>query len=61
MQIPTPNQWIEVGVPCVWTRDSLEEAEENGSPIGRPAVSTNPDPWDLSDTELPTRQHTLAG
>jgi hypothetical protein len=38
----------------------LEEVVEKGSPIGRPAVSTNPDRWDLLDTEPPTRQHTLA-
>jgi hypothetical protein len=35
----------------------LEEVEE-GDPIGRPAVSTNLNPWDLSDTEPPARQHT---
>ena len=37
-----------------------EEAEEEGEPIGRPTISTNMDPWDLSDTEPPTRQHTPA-
>ena len=45
--------------PLWWER--LEEAEEEGDPIGRPGVSTNPDPQDLSDTEPPTRQDTLAG
>jgi hypothetical protein len=59
MQIFTPNQWTEVGDPCVWIREKLEGAEE-GDPIRKPAVSTNLDPWDLSDTEPPTRQHTLA-
>jgi hypothetical protein len=39
----------------------MEEAkEEGGSPIGRPAVSTNLEPQDLSDTELPIRQNTAA-
>jgi hypothetical protein len=33
---------------------------EKGDLMGRPAVSTNLDPQDLSDTEPPTRQHTLA-
>jgi hypothetical protein len=33
--------------------------KEEGDPIGRPAVSINPDPGDLSDTEL-TMQHTVA-
>jgi|UPI0000F49788 hypothetical protein len=36
----------------------LKETEVDGDPIGRPAVSTNLDPRDLSDTEPPTRQHT---
>ncbi|KRY65101.1 hypothetical protein T4D_6025 [Trichinella pseudospiralis] len=29
----------------------MEEAEEDGDPIGRPAVSTNPDPWELQRWE----------
>ena len=37
----------------IWER--LEEAEEEVSPIGRPAVSTNPDPRELPETEPPTR------
>jgi hypothetical protein len=40
--------------------ENLEEAEEEGHPIGRPSVSTNLDPRDLSDTEPTTRQHTPA-
>jgi len=27
--------------PCGWIREKLEEAEEEGNPIGRPAASTN--------------------
>jgi hypothetical protein len=57
MQIFTPNQWTEAGDPCSWIKEKLEEAEEEGNPIGRPAVSINLDPQDLSDIELPTRQH----
>jgi hypothetical protein len=49
------NQWTEVGVPCGWIREKLEDAEEEGNLIGRPAVSTKLDPCDLSDTEPPTR------
>jgi hypothetical protein len=41
-------------------RERLKEAKEEGDSIGRPAVSTNLDPQDLSDTEPPTRQHTPA-
>ena len=51
------SQWTETGDPCVWIRELLQEAEEEGDPIGRPTISTNLEPWDLSDTEQPTRQH----
>jgi hypothetical protein len=44
MQIFTPNQWTEVGDLCGRLREKLEEAEEKGDPIGKPAVSTNQDP-----------------
>jgi hypothetical protein len=33
----------------------VEEADEEGNPIGRPADSTNLDSGDLSDIEPPTR------
>jgi hypothetical protein len=54
------TQWIEAADPCGWIREKLEEAEEEGDPIGRPAVSINLDLWDLSDTGPPNRQHTPA-
>jgi hypothetical protein len=41
-------------------REKLKEVEEEGDSIGKLAVSTNWDPRDLSVTEPPTRQHTLA-
>jgi hypothetical protein len=37
-----------------------KEAVEEGDHIGRPAFSTNLTPWDLLDTESPTRQHAPA-
>jgi hypothetical protein len=40
-------------------KNSKVEEAEQGNSIGKPAVSTNLDHWDLSDTEPPTRQHTL--
>ena len=62
MQILTPKQWTDIGDPCGWIRKSLEEAEEEGNPTGSPAVSPNPDPWDLSDTEpQPGDMHKLLG
>ena len=56
MQIFAPNQWTEVADHCGWIRDKLE-AEEEGNPVERSAVSINLDSWDLSDTGTPTRQH----
>lgn len=50
MHISPPNQWTETGDPCDWIRKILEEGEE-GDSIGRPAVWTNMEPLDLSDTE----------
>jgi hypothetical protein len=58
MQIFTHNHWTEVRHSYGWIRERLEDAKEEDDPIGRPAVSTNLEPWDLSDTEPPTRQHT---
>jgi hypothetical protein len=55
MQILTPNQWTEVSDHCGWISEMLKEVVEMGDPIGRPAVSTNLDPRDLSATEPPTR------
>jgi hypothetical protein len=52
------HPWTEVGDLYGGIRERLEEAEGEGYPIGRPAVSTNPDPKELLETELPTRQHT---
>lgn len=58
VHILAPNQWTEARDPCGLIMERLEEAEEEGDLIGRPAVSINLDTQDLSDTELPTRQHT---
>jgi hypothetical protein len=41
MQISTPNQSTEAADPCGWIREKLEETEEEGSPVGGPAVSIN--------------------
>jgi hypothetical protein len=44
-----PNHWTEVVDLCAWVRKRLEEAKEEGHPIGKPAVSTNPERY-LSQT-----------
>jgi hypothetical protein len=38
--------------------ERLKKLKEEGDPIGRPSVSTNPDPREVPETEPPTRQHT---
>jgi len=42
-------------------RGRIEGAEGKGESIGRPAVSTISDLWELPQTELSTRKHTQAG
>ena len=60
MQILTANHWTEVRDPYGRVRGRIEGAEGDGNPIGRPTVSTNLDPWELPETEPPTKEHTLA-
>ena len=55
-----PNQWTGAADACGCIREKLEEAEGEGYPIGRPAVSINLVPRGLSDTEPPNREHALA-
>jgi hypothetical protein len=53
---------LKSGIPVTTgIRERLEEVEEEGNPMERPAASTNLDPGDLSDTVPPTRRHILAG
>jgi hypothetical protein len=44
MEILTSNQRTEVQDPCGCIKERLEEAEEEGNPIVRPSVSTDPEP-----------------
>jgi hypothetical protein len=53
-----PTNEEKLGTPVVELGKKLEEAEEEGDPIGRQAVITNLDPKDLSYSEPPTRQRT---
>jgi hypothetical protein len=60
MHLFAPNPWTEAADLCGWIREKLEEAEvDEGNPVGRPKVSINLDPVDLSDIGTPTRQHML--
>jgi hypothetical protein len=58
MQMFTPKQWTEAADPCGWIREKLEA--EEGDPIGKPAVSTNLNSQDCSDTKAPNRQNVSA-
>jgi hypothetical protein len=54
MQILTAKHWIKV-------RRRIEGAERDGNPVGKPTVSTNLDPWELPETDPPTKELTQAG
>jgi len=58
MQIPTPNHCTEVRGLCRGIGGRIKGAEREGDPIGRPAVSNNPDTWEIPEIEPPTRSHT---
>ena len=40
------------------SKESVEEAEGDGNPIGRLTISTNPSPWEFPEPEPPTKEHT---
>ena len=61
MQILTANHWTEVADSYGRVRGRTEGAEGDGNPIARPTVSTNQNPWELSETKQPTKEHTWAG
>jgi hypothetical protein len=53
MQILTPKDWNEARDPYGEIKGRIEGAEVEGNPIGGLAVSINPDPWELLETETP--------
>ena len=42
-------------------RGRIEGTEWDANHTGRPTVSTNLDPWELLDTDPPTKEHTQLG
>ena len=42
-------------------RERIDSPEGDRNSTGRPTESTNLDPWGLSETEPPTKEHTQAG
>jgi hypothetical protein len=61
MKILTANHWIEVGDRYGRFRGRSEKTKGNCNLIGRTAVSTNPDPSELPETNPKTKEHTWAG
>ena len=47
----TTKHWMEVTNPYIRVRGMTEGSEGLGNPTGRPTLSTNLDPWELSETE----------
>jgi hypothetical protein len=61
MQILTAKHCTEVEDPYGKVSGRIEGAKGDHNPIGRTKVSTNLDPWELPETELPTKEHTWGG
>jgi hypothetical protein len=57
MQILKVNHWTEVREPYGRVRRRIEDAEGDGNPIRKPTVSTNINPWELSEIKLQTKEH----
>jgi len=55
MQIYTANYWTEIGDKRV--RGRVERIQGDGNPIGRQTMSANLNPWELSETKPPTKEH----
>jgi hypothetical protein len=61
MQIIIANHWTEVADSYGRLRERIEGIEEDGNPIGRSTVSNNSELWELPETNLQTKEYTLAG
>jgi hypothetical protein len=61
MQIPTEKHWIEVEDSYGRVRRRIEDHEGDRNCAGRPTVSTKLEPWELLQTEPPTKEHIPSG
>jgi hypothetical protein len=50
---------MDIGDPYGRLREKIEGGEGDGNLIERTTMSTNLDPWELPETELPTKEHAL--
>jgi hypothetical protein len=58
MQIPTAKHWTEVRVSYGRVRRRIEGPEGGDNPTEGPTLSTNLGPWELPETEAPSKEHT---
>ena len=61
MQIPTAENWTKVGDPYGRVGERIEGPVAYRNHTGRPTEPTNLDAWEISETEPPTKEHSLAG
>jgi hypothetical protein len=61
MQILIANHCTDVRDVYRRVRERIEEAEADGNLIGRTAVPTNSDPWELPETKLSTKERMYMG
>ena len=57
MQRPTAKHQEELGESCERVRDKTEQARGVKDTTRRPTESTNLDPEELTESELPTKEH----
>jgi hypothetical protein len=62
MDRKTQNQSLDHGAGLHGSvQERIENPEGDRSSTGRPTVSTNLEPWEVSKTEPPRKEHTWAG
>ena len=60
-QRPTAKYQVELREFCTRVGDRIEGAGGVKDPTRTPTESTNLDPWGLTETESPTKEHAGAG
>ena len=53
------KHWTELVGPYGRVSGRFTGPDSDGNPTGKPTVSINLDPWELPETELPTKEHTI--
>jgi hypothetical protein len=61
MPKPTAKHSTEIRDACGRAGGRTEGPEGKGNPVRKPTESTKLDPWELSETEPLSKEHTWAG